>query len=145
MCSYYKEPLFLGHLRSSHLWLSQVLRLSMCWKISWLSWNRLSNCWLITSQQLTLLRTPIAYGKLKHIQTRFHYLRDQVNKCKVIVVHCSTNDQIAVVFTKLVKSAQLQKLNRELQVVSFEFESRRGMLKYNWQTLVYVLFVICSS
>lgn len=68
---------------------------------------------------INLAKNPHCLWEVETHRNQFHYLRDQVNKCKVIVVHCSTNDQIAVVFTKLVKSAQLQKLNRELQVVSF--------------------------
>ena len=61
---------------------------------------------------INLPKNPIAHGKSKHIETIFHYLRDQVSKYKIIVDYCSTNDQIADVFTKPVKRAQFLKLGR---------------------------------
>lgn len=69
---------------------------------------------------INLAKNPIAHGKSKHIETRFHYLRDQVNKCKIKVEYCSTLNQVADIFTKLVKRAQFLKVRRELGVVCFE-------------------------
>jgi len=34
---------------------------------------------------INLAKNPIAHGKSKHIETRFHYLRDQVNKSNIKV------------------------------------------------------------
>jgi hypothetical protein len=65
-------------------------------------------------------KNPIAHGKSKHIETRFHYLRDQVNKCKIKVEYCSTLNQVADIFTKPVKRAQFPKLRRELGVICFD-------------------------
>jgi len=69
---------------------------------------------------IDLAKNPISHGKSKHIETRFHYLRDQVNKCKIKVKYCSTLDQVANIFTKPVKRAQFLKLRRELGVVCFD-------------------------
>ena len=77
-------------------------------------------CLIDNKSTINLAKNHITHGKRKHIETRFHYLRDQVNKCKIIVEYCSTNDQVANVFTKPVKRAQFLKLRRELRVVCFE-------------------------
>jgi len=49
---------------------------------------------------INLAKNPIAHGKSKRIETRFHYLRDQVNKCKIKVEYCSIMDQVVDIFTK---------------------------------------------
>jgi len=36
-----------------------------------------------------------AHGRSKHIETHFHFLRDQVNKGKLEVMHCKTEEQVA--------------------------------------------------
>jgi len=69
---------------------------------------------------INLANNPISHGKRKHIETRFHYLRDQVNKCKIKVEYCPTLNQVADIFTKPVKRVQFLKLRRELSVVCFD-------------------------
>jgi len=69
---------------------------------------------------INLAKNLISHGKSKHIETTFHYLRDQVNKCKIKVEYCSTLDQVADIFTKPVKRAQFLKLRREFGVVCFD-------------------------
>jgi hypothetical protein len=35
---------------------------------------------------ISLARNPIAHGRSKHIETKYHFLRDQVSKGKLTVV-----------------------------------------------------------
>jgi KUP system potassium uptake protein len=67
-----------------------------------------------------LAKNPISHGKSKHIETRFHFLRDQVNKGKLCLEYCSTNNQQADILTKAVRRDQFLKLRREMRVVSFD-------------------------
>jgi KUP system potassium uptake protein len=69
---------------------------------------------------INLAKNPISHGKSKHIETRFHFLRDQVNKGKLILEYCSTNNQQADILTKAIKRDQFLKLRREMGVVSFD-------------------------
>lgn len=48
----------------------------------------------------------------------FHFFRDQVNKNKLNVEYCLTQDQLADMFTKALNRNQFSKL-REIGVVSF--------------------------
>jgi len=45
-----------------------------------------------SKSSIDLAKHPIAHGRSKHIETLFHFLRDQVNKGKMDVVHCKTKE-----------------------------------------------------
>jgi hypothetical protein len=49
---------------------------------------------------INLAKNPIAHGRSKHIEMRFHYLREQVAYGKMNVEHCRTENQIADIMTK---------------------------------------------
>jgi hypothetical protein len=38
--------------------------------------------------------------KTKHIEVRYHFLRDSVEKGKIALIHVPTHDQLADIFTK---------------------------------------------
>ncbi|KAK2454958.1 hypothetical protein QL285_002459 [Trifolium repens] len=69
---------------------------------------------------INLAKNPISHGKSKHIETRFHFLRDQVSKGKLKLEFCSSEDQQADIFTKAVKRDQFLKLRRKIGIVCFE-------------------------
>ncbi|GAU12596.1 hypothetical protein TSUD_132060 [Trifolium subterraneum] len=69
---------------------------------------------------INLAKNHVSHGKSKHIETMFHFLRDQVNKGKLSLEYCSTNDQHADILTKAVKGDQFLKLRREMGIVSFD-------------------------
>ena len=69
---------------------------------------------------INLAKNPVSHGKSKHIETRFHFLRDQVTKGKLKLEYCSTDNQQADILTKVVKRDQFLKLIREMGVVSFD-------------------------
>nr|KYP63658.1 Copia protein [Cajanus cajan] len=69
---------------------------------------------------ISLAKNPIAHGRNKHIETKFHFLRDQVSKEKLKLVYCCTELQVANVFTKPLKAERFKKLMEMLGVVSLE-------------------------
>ena len=50
-----------------------------------------------------LAKNPIAHKSSKHIETRFHSLKDQVEKKKIEVLHCKTENQVVTILTKTLK------------------------------------------
>jgi len=52
---------------------------------------------------INLAKNPIAHGRSKHIEMRFHYLTEQVRKGKLKLEHSKSENQIADVLTKGVK------------------------------------------
>lgn len=69
------------------------------------------------SSTIQLSKHPVFHGKSKHIDVRFHYLRELVNDGVVKLCYCPTEDQIADIFTKPLKLEQFLKLRRMLGVV----------------------------
>jgi hypothetical protein len=69
---------------------------------------------------ISLARNPIAHGRSKHIETKYHFLRDQVSKGKLTVEHCSTNVQIADIMTKPLKADRFKELRTLVGIVKFD-------------------------
>lgn len=69
------------------------------------------------SSAIQLSKHPVFHGKSKHIEVRFHYLRELVNDGVVKLCHCSTENQVADIFTKPLKLKQFLKLCKMLGVV----------------------------
>ncbi|XP_039688778.1 secreted RxLR effector protein 161-like [Medicago truncatula] len=61
-----------------------------------------------------LAKHPVAHGRSKHIETRFHFLRDQWNNGKFEVKHCKTDEQIADMLTKPLKLSSFDYLKKKL-------------------------------
>ncbi|XP_058776407.1 secreted RxLR effector protein 161-like [Vicia villosa] len=66
---------------------------------------------------IDLAKHPVAHGRSKHIETKFHFLRDQVNNGKLEVEHCRTEEQIADLLTKPLKSSSFEYLKMKLGMV----------------------------
>lgn len=67
---------------------------------------------------IQLSKNPVLHGKSKHIEVRFHYLRDLVNEGTMRLNYCPIEDQIADIFTKPLKLDQFVKLRRMLGVIN---------------------------
>ena len=66
---------------------------------------------------IDLAKHPVAHGKSKHIETKFHFLRDQVNNGKLEVKHCKTDEHIADLLTKPLKQISFDYLKKKLGMV----------------------------
>ncbi|KAM1002515.1 hypothetical protein ACFX2C_002938 [Malus domestica] len=49
---------------------------------------------------IKLSRNLVQHGRSKHIDTRFHFLRDHVKQKTTELVYCHTKEQVADIFTK---------------------------------------------
>ncbi|CAM8999307.1 unnamed protein product [Rhodiola kirilowii] len=49
---------------------------------------------------ISLCKNPVHHDRSKHIDTRFHFIRECVEEGKIVVKHVSTNDQLADILTK---------------------------------------------
>lgn len=58
---------------------------------------------------ISLLKNPVSHGRSKHIETKYHYLRDRVSKGKLKLVFCPTEEQVANIFTKALKQSRFEK------------------------------------
>ncbi|GAU32405.1 hypothetical protein TSUD_220940 [Trifolium subterraneum] len=69
---------------------------------------------------IDLAKNPIAHGRSKHIEMRFHYLREQVGNGKLKLEHCKTDLQVADVLTKAVTVETFIRLRNLMCVKSLE-------------------------
>lgn len=72
------------------------------------------------SSAIKLSRNPVMHRRTKHIDVRYHYLRNLSSEGAVKLAFCRTNDQVADIMTKPVKLDQFVKLRGLLGVQQFE-------------------------
>ena len=65
---------------------------------------------------IKLSKNPVMHGRSKHIDVRFHFLRDLVNDGVVELKQCSTQEQIADIMTKPMKFEAFARLREAMGV-----------------------------
>jgi hypothetical protein len=70
------------------------------------------------SSSIKLSKNPVMHGRCKHIDVRFHFLRNLVKDGIVELRHCKSEDQIADLMTKPLKLEAFCKLRRLLGMVA---------------------------
>jgi hypothetical protein len=66
------------------------------------------------SSSIKLSKNPVLHGRSKHIDIRFHFLREMVKENVVNLSYCKTQDQIADIMTKPLRLEVFLKLRRLL-------------------------------
>ena len=66
---------------------------------------------------INLAKHPTSHGRSKHIETRFHFIREQVSNEKLVVEHCKSEVQFADILTKALKHARFKFLRESIGVV----------------------------
>lgn len=72
------------------------------------------------SSTIKLSKNPVLHERTKHIDVRFHFLRDLVKEGVVELVHCGTSEQVADIMTKPLKLESFVKLRDLLGVQSMK-------------------------
>jgi hypothetical protein len=52
----------------------------------------------------------VLHSKTKQIEVRYHFLRDNIEKGKIALIHVPTHDQLADIFTKPLDQATFTRL-----------------------------------
>jgi hypothetical protein len=58
----------------------------------------------------------VLQSKTKHMKVKYHFLRDNVEKGKIALIHVPTHDQLTDIFTKPLDQATFTCLRGELVV-----------------------------
>nr|KYP46330.1 Retrovirus-related Pol polyprotein from transposon TNT 1-94 [Cajanus cajan] len=66
---------------------------------------------------IALCRNPVFHGRSKHINIRFHKIRELVAEKEVAIKYCPTEEQVADIFTKPLKAELFYKLKRMLGMI----------------------------
>jgi hypothetical protein len=107
------EYIVTGHCCAQLLWIRQTIRdygykLS---KVPLLFDNESAIC---------MADNPVEHNRTKHIDTRYHFLRDHQQKGDIEIAYVSTHNQLADIFIKPLDEKTFSKLRNELNI----FDSR---------------------
>jgi hypothetical protein len=72
------------------------------------------------SSTIKLSKNPIFHGRTKHIDVKFHFLRDLVKEGAVELIHCETREQVADILTKPLKLESFTRLRDLLGMQSIK-------------------------
>jgi hypothetical protein len=64
-----------------------------------------------------LSRNPVYHERTKHIDTRYHFIRECVSDGVVQLEHVSTDDQLADILTKPLGRIRFAEMRRQLGIV----------------------------
>jgi hypothetical protein len=69
------------------------------------------------TSDISVAKNPILHSKTKHIEVRYQFLTDNVDKGKISLIHVPTHDQLTDIFTKPLDQATLTHLQGSLVFV----------------------------
>ncbi|WVZ80445.1 hypothetical protein U9M48_027918 [Paspalum notatum var. saurae] len=82
-----------------------------------------------STSAISLAKDPVLHSKTKHIDVRFHFLRDHYEKGDIDLVHVVSKNQLADIFTKPL----------ELQVEGVDNALIKGEIESQWTGLIALL------
>ena len=68
------------------------------------------------SSAIKLSKIPVLHSRSKHIDVKYHFLKDLTNDGLINLVYCRSEDQVADIFTKPLKFPAFLKLRKLLGV-----------------------------
>jgi hypothetical protein len=104
------EYIATGHCCAQLLWMKQTLR-DYGYKLSKVP--------LLCDNESVILMTdnPIEHSRTKHIDIRYHFLRDHQQKGDIKIAYVSTHNQLPIIFTKPLDGKTFSKLRNELNIL----------------------------
>jgi hypothetical protein len=104
------EYIATGHCFAQLLWTRQPLR-DYGYK--------LSNVPLLCDNEsaIRMADNPFEHNRIKHIDIRYHFLRDHQQKGNIKITYVNTHNQLASIFTQPLDEKTFSKLRNELNIL----------------------------
>ena len=67
---------------------------------------------------IAMARNPVGHKRSKHIDIRYHFIREAVQTGTISLTYCSTSKMLADIFTKPLPKGQFEKLRENLGLIS---------------------------
>lgn len=77
---------------------------------------------------LALMRNPVFHGRSKHIDTRFHFIRECIDRGDIKVQHVVTQEQRADILTKSLARVKFEEMRAKLGVKDVTYSGLRGKM-----------------
>ena len=65
---------------------------------------------------ITLSKNPVHHNRTKHIDTRYHFIRECVEEKKIKIVFVRTEYQLADIFTKALGKVKFQEMRGRIDI-----------------------------
>jgi hypothetical protein len=82
---------------------------------------------------ILLANNPVYHARTKHIEVHYHFIREKVLAKEIDLIHVSTKDQVADIFTKALGIDKLRKFRKMLGVLEVDL-SLRGSVENSSST-----------
>jgi len=82
---------------------------------------------------ILLANNPVYHARTKHIEVHYHFIREKVIAKEINLIHVSTEDQVAHIFTKALGTDKLKKFRKMLGVLEVDL-SLRGSVENSIST-----------
>ena len=66
---------------------------------------------------IRIAHNPVLHGKMKHIEIRYHFIRDHVANGDISLSYINTKDQLADIFMKPLDEKRFKELRGQINVV----------------------------
>ncbi|WVZ57922.1 hypothetical protein U9M48_008253 [Paspalum notatum var. saurae] len=95
-----------------------------------------------STSAISVAKNPVLHSRTKHIDVRFHFLRDHSEKGDIDLVHVASENQLADIFTKPLEFSAFVRLRGELGVLQVEGVDNaliKGEIESQWTGLIALL------
>ncbi|RVW60174.1 Copia protein [Vitis vinifera] len=65
---------------------------------------------------VSILKNPVFHGRTKHIKIKYHFIREVQQSNEVLLVHCSSENQLTDIFTKPLPMERFEALKQKIGV-----------------------------
>ena len=73
---------------------------------------------------ILLANNLVYHARTKHIEVHYHFIRENVLAKEIDLIHVSTEDQVANIFTKALGTDKLRKFRKMLGVLEVDLSLR---------------------
>jgi hypothetical protein len=86
--------------------------------------------YLDSKSTIELAKNPVHHERIKHIDVKYHFIREQVKEKKVELIHVGGEDQVADIFTKPLPTMKFEKFKNLLGMKDVKEIKFTRVLKY---------------
>ncbi|WVZ80792.1 LOW QUALITY PROTEIN: hypothetical protein U9M48_028243 [Paspalum notatum var. saurae] len=92
-----------------------------------------------STSAISVAKNPVLHSRTKHIDVRFHFLRDHYEKGDIDLIHVVSANQLADIFTKPLEFDAFMRLRGELGVDGVDNALIKGEIESQWTGLIALL------
>ncbi|WVZ64114.1 hypothetical protein U9M48_013681 [Paspalum notatum var. saurae] len=95
-----------------------------------------------STSAISVAKNPVLHSRTKHIDVRFHFMRDHYEKGDIELVHVASANQLADIFTKPLEFDAFTRLRSEfgvLQVEGVDNALIKGEIESQWTGVIALL------